>query len=94
MLSVKVAEASLACAQEKTAAAAAASVTNTTISHCLGEWKKKRCGYWFCLCQLLSTKVSKKESAQLFANSARDCTRWHGLVGTDVGPTVPDGRDS
>lgn len=81
MLSVKVAEASLARAQEKTAAAAAAaSVTNTTISHCLGEWKKKRCGYWFCLCQLLSTKGVKKERAPNCLQAMRE--------------TVPHGRDS
>lgn len=59
ILSVTVAEASVACAQDRTttAAAAAASATDATISHCLDERKEKKkseatgCAYASCVLQ-------------------------------------------
>lgn len=61
ILSTAVAEVSVACAQDRTAAAAAASATDATISHCFDERKgkkKEKQGYWFCQCQLRSTEMS------------------------------------
>lgn len=42
ILSIAVAEGSVACAQDRTTAAAAASATDATISHCLDERKGKK----------------------------------------------------
>lgn len=71
ILSIAVAEGSVACAQDRTAAAAAASATDATISHCLDERKgSKATGFAYASCVLQRCQPAnifalfKKKTAQ------------------------------